>query len=202
VNRITVRLAVLLGGLLPLNLAAQQATITGRVLAGDQAVANQPVSLHRVTSAGGNTLAVDTTGADGRFELRYDAVPGDALHFVATRYEGKLYIGETFRQPISGEYRVPVGPGATPIELGETTRTPGESAVPEDRSGRTAGLVVIAIAVLILGGIVAVTARPRAPHARRLLVEIAQLDNREEQSAQPNYADQRAELIRRLRESV
>jgi hypothetical protein len=202
VNRIAVRLVVLLGGLLPLHLSAQQATISGRVFAGDKPVANQPVSLHRVTGGGGSTLAVDTTAADGRFDLSYDPAQSDAVHFVATRFEGKLYIGDTFRQPITGEYRLPVGPGATPIELGEATRAPAEGTPARDPAGQTAGLWVIAISVLVLGGIVALTARPRTPHSRRLLVEIAQLDNREEQSAQPDYTTQRAELIRRLRESV
>jgi hypothetical protein len=202
VNRTAVRLAVLLAGLLPLQLAAQQVTITGRVVAGAQPVANQPVSLHRVASGGGATLAVDTTAADGRFELRYQPAQDGSIHFVATRYEGKLYIGETFRQPISGEYRLPVGPGATPIELGEATRTPGQATPAVDPAGQRAGLWVIVIAVIVLGGILLLTARSRAPHARRLLVEIAQLDNREEHSAQPDYTAQRAELIRRLRESV
>jgi hypothetical protein len=187
--------------LLPLSVTAQQRMITGRVVAGSQPVANQPVSLHRVTNAGGSTISVDTTAADGSFQLPFDSFQGEALHFVATRWEGQLYIGDTFRQPVSGEYRLAVGPGVTPIEVGDAVRTTPE-APPVDRSGQTAGLVVILVAALVLGGIIAWAARPRPAQVRRLLLEIAALDNRHDQATLGNYDVQRSELLRRLRESA
>lgn len=200
-SRTTVRLSILLSGLLPLSAAAQERTITGRVLAAGQPVANQTVALHRVSNSGGSTIAVDTTAADGRFQLRFEPVPGEAIHFVGTRWEGQLFIGETFRQLPTGEYLLPVGPGATPIDLGEAARATPEP-VPADRSARSAGLIVILVATLVLGGIVSWAAWPRPSHARRLLREIAELDNRHADAALTNYEVQRSDLLRRLRESA
>lgn len=196
----TLHRQVLLAGLLPLNVAAQE-RIVGRVVAGSQPVADQLVSLHRVTNEGGSTISVDTTAADGSFELRFDSFQGNGLHFVATRWQGQLYIGETFRQPVTGEYRLAVGPGATPIELGEAVRSQPE-APPLDRSGRLAGLMVILVSTVVLAAIVGWAARPRPAHARRLLLEIAQLEERHAQDTLSNYDLQRAELLRRLREST
>ena len=193
-------LPILLSAALPLSTPAQQ-VIRGRVLAGSQPVPRQPVSLHRVTSTGGSTLATDTTADDGLFEMRYDPGVGEAVFFVATRYEDELYIGETFRQPIGGEYRVAVGPGATPINLGTATG-PAQPPRPPEKSTRTAGMMVIVVATLVLGGIVLLAARPRAANTRRLLVQIADLDNRNTEAPVTNYQLLRSDLLRRLRESA
>jgi hypothetical protein len=200
VNRTTLHLSMLLAGLLPLRVAAQESTITGRVLAADQPVANQTVALHRVTGAGGTTISVDTTAADGRFELHFEPVQGEAIHFVGTRWEGQLFIGPTFRQPPSGEYRLPVGPGATPIKMAEEFDQPSEA--PADRAGQFAGLMVILVTSVLVGSIVWWAAWPRPSHARRLMLEIAELDNRHAQTALTNYEVQRSDLLRRLRESA
>jgi hypothetical protein len=185
---------------LPLPGAAQQ-VIRGRVFAGAQPVPNQPVSLHRVTATGGATLAVDTTADDGLFEMRYEPGAGEAVFFVATRYEDQLYIGETFRQPFQGEYRVPVGPGATPIDLSATSG-PAQPPAPQNDSSRTAGMMVILVSAIVLGGLVLLAARPRAANTRRLLVEIADLDNRNDEAPVTNYKLLRSDLLRRLRESA
>lgn len=182
-------------------LPAQQAPVlNGRVMAGLNAVANQPVSLHRVTGSGGNTLATDTTDADGRFVLPLGAPAGnDGVLFVATRYEGKLYIGDTFRNDPPPGYALRVGPGATPIELG-TSASPPPAAAPT-RTNR-AGITVLLVSAILLGGIFFLAVRRRAVSGRQLLVEIADLDNRNEVTALPGYSQQRAELVRRLRESA
>ncbi len=185
------------------SLAAQEPRVLiGRVMAGMTAVPNQPVTLHRVSTSGGNTLATDTTDADGRFELKLDAATNpEGVHFVATRYEGKLYIGDTFRNDLPAGYALRVGPGATPIELG----TPNPGAAPATASppkSSSAGLAVLAVAAILFGGIFFLAARRRGASGRQLLVEIADLDNRHAKSAQPRYEQDRAELLRRLRESA
>ena len=181
---------------------AQTKHIEGQVRAGAAAIANQPVSLHRVTNQGGSTIATDTTDRAGRFSFDYDPEGGEAIHFVATRYEGQLYIGETFRDaPTAGEYIVAVGPNATPINLGPAVGTTPPPR-PADPASRRAGAAVIAAVVSLSVLIVYLVSRRKTSPTRRLLVEIADLDNRHEARAISDYHEQRNELLRRLRESA
>ena len=182
--------------------AAQARTLQGRVLAGSQPVANQPVTLHRVTSTGGETLGVDTTDAQGRFSLRYEPA-GEAIHFGATRYEDQLYIGETFRDaPATADYSIAVGPGATPIDMGPPSATAATPPTPPDETSRKAGLMIVAIVGLTALAIVGFALSRRTDPMRRLLIEVADLDNRHEQTPIADYDTQRAELLRRLRETA
>ena len=186
---------------------AQYPAVIGRVLAGSQPVPNQLVSLHRVTEAGGSTVATDTTDETGQFELRLDGAQSGGVQFVATRYEGQLYIGDTFRDNPPAPYIVSVGPGATPVDFGAgtpgATTPPAQVApTPVGPDSKGAGAAVIAIAAGILAAILFLTSRQGTPPARRLLVEIADLDNRNEQAPVSKYEEQRAELLRRLRESA
>ena len=193
----TIAVMALCAGVLP---AQQSQLLNGRVMAGLDAVPNQPVSLHCVTASGGNTLATDTTDADGRFVLPIGTpADGDGVLFVATRYEGKLYIGDTFRNDPPPGYALRVGAGATPIELGTPAAGPPAVAPTETNA---AGLAVLIVSAVLLGGVFFLATRGRAVSGRRLLVEIADLDNRNEASAQPSYPQRRAELLRRLRESA
>ncbi len=183
--------------------AAQESlTLRGKVWAGNGPVAGQPVALHRVTAAGGQTISADTTAEDGSFSLTLDTLNAEGVNFVATRYQGKLYIGDTFRGELPVEYMLPVGPGATPLDFGPAaTSTPVAPA----RQSQTAGFIIIlgaVIALIALIGLIALGARRRAPPLRQLLVEIADLDNRHEVVPIPLYAQQREELLRRLRESA
>jgi hypothetical protein len=175
--------------------------LRGRVLAGGQPVANQSVALHRVTQAGeGFTLDQAVTDSLGRFELRLDSVgAGDGVMFAASRYQGELYIGQTFRQLPASEYELLVGPGATPIDLNAAATE--ESSTPSPDHPR-AGLTVILVGIILLSTIFGLALRNRIPPERRLLVEIAQLDNRNAATPLPRYEEQRAELVRRLRESA
>jgi hypothetical protein len=153
-----------------------------------------------VTSSGGSTLDGDTTDAQGRFSLTLDGLGGEAVLFVATRYQGELYIGDPIRSVPTGEYVVKVGPGATPIDL-TTAPAPQPTVAVQPESNR-AGLIVVVVSLILLGSILALAARPRVPPGRRLLVEIAELDNRHAATPLANYEQQRAELLRRLRESA
>jgi hypothetical protein len=122
-----------------------------------------------------------------------------ALHFVATRYQGKLYTGEIMRDEFPESYLLRVGPGATPLDFG-----PAAAPAPAvaKRQSPVTGLAIVAGALLALGGIIALATKRRAPVQRQLLVEIADLDNRNEDAPIPQYAQQREELLRRLRESA
>ena len=181
-------------------LAAQEKPVLrGRVLAGGQPVANQPVALHRVNNeAEGFTLDNTVTDKEGKFELTIDTLGLPGVLFAAARYEGKLYIGQTFRTLPTAEYTLLVGPGATPIDL-DNPPPPDEPVGPDNYP---AGLAVIAVGVVVMSLIFGFALRQRIPPERRLLVEIAELDNRNATNPVARYEEQRAELVRRLRESA
>lgn len=183
------------------SLSAQQTNVLrGRVVAGGQPVADQPVALHRVTSDDGRTISADTTAADGTFELMLDTAGLPGLRFVATRYQSELYIGEMFRDELPADYVLRVGPGGTPLNLGAATTSRPAPRPP--RESNSAGIVIIVVAAIGLAGLLLFAARPRRSPIRQLLVEIADLDNRNEVSPLAQYDRQRAELLRRLRESA
>jgi hypothetical protein len=180
--------------------AQNKPVLRGRVLAGGQPVANQPVALHRVTNEGeGFTLDTTTTDLAGRFELQIDTLGLPGVLFAAARYQGELYIGQTFRSVPTSEYQLMVGPGATPIDL--DTPPPDDTAPPGPDNPR-AGLAVIAVGVVLLSLVFGFALRHRIPPERRLLLEIAELDNRNATTPVARYEEQRAELVRRLRESA
>lgn len=182
--------------------SAQQRTLKGRVLAGSQPVAGQAVTLHRVTDGGGETLATDTTDAQGGFSFEY-APAGEAIHFGATRYQNQLYIGETFREaPVQPDYTISVGPGATPINLGPVRPEAAAQPPPADNSARKAGIMIVVTVALLGVSIFAFAMSRRTDPRRRLLIEVADLDNRHADAPLDNYEAQRAELLRRLRETA
>jgi hypothetical protein len=186
-------------------LSAQQATaLTGRVLAGGQPVTGQPVMLHHVTAAGGSTVSVDTTDTEGRFSLATNGARSPGVSFVGTRYEDKLYIGELIRDVLPSDYVVRVGPGATPVEFGPAAPTPPAVAAQSRPQPRPPGIAAIVIGLLGVGTLlwIASAGARRTPESRRLLIEVAELDNRHEATEIPAYAQRRAELLRRLRESA
>ena len=61
---------------------------------------------------------------------------------------------------------------------------------------------MLLVSAILLGGIFFLAMRRQSVSGRQLLVEIADLDNRNEVTALPSYTQQRAELLRRLRESA
>lgn len=182
--------------------AAAQTPLRGRVIAGNAPVPNQVVTLHRVSDSGeGGTLAEDTTAADGSFEVMTGAIDTSAVYFVATVYENELYIGDTFQSDYTGQYNLPVGPGATPIHIDPPSSQAGPENLqtPEDR---IAGIIVILAGILSVGAIVWIFVRPRPSPIRPLFLEIARLD--EEYEQQPSEANRarRAELVRKIREAA
>ena len=92
-----------------------------------------------------------------------------------------------------------VGPGGTPLNVGAAART---QLPPPVRETNTAGTVIIVLTALGLGGLLLFATRRRRSPLRQLLVEIADLDNRNEITPLPHYDRLRADLLQRLRESA
>src|SRR5690606_8973531 len=91
--------------------AAQERTLPGRVVdPSDRPVAGLEVFLHRVTDEGAGIVATDTTDAAGQFALGVQGDSGEAIFFVAARWEGQLNIGPMMRSPVpQADYVLRVG---------------------------------------------------------------------------------------------
>lgn len=199
---VTAVFAVLSGSIA---LAQQPWTLEGRVLdAAGNPVAGQNVLLHRVTSAGGGSIASDTTDATGRFSLRPASPPSsDAVVFAAARFQDEVFVGAMLRAPFesAGEYVLQVGVAANSVSaLFNAPVAAQPQALPGSATGsplRWALAIIPALALAGVGGYMLL--RSRAPERRRLLLAIARLD---EEAADPHSEEYRAErerLLDRLR---
>ncbi len=185
--------------------AAQQAGartgLVGRVIdAEGRAVADLAVSVHRVSQTGGEEVARSTTDADGRFELAFDTKsPG--TYFVATRYEGGLYVGPMFRELDEAPDDYVLVVGRDPIAIGAGPA--GATAPPPAPPTWPLLLLIGAIGAGVV--IFPVVARRNGPRAvRTLLHELAILEERRAAGriGDAEYADARAVLRERLHERI
>lgn len=192
------------------------APLAGQVVdSAGKPVSGQHVTLHRVDRESGAMVDSAVTDAQGRFTVRLPAetaAADTALYFVATRWQGQLYIGTPFKRPIpAGTYSVQVG--VNPVEMGSAAGAgqggteQAQAPPPPGPSSSTAARWFL-VAMLALVGLGAIgyalvgSARERAAHRRRvLLARIAELDERAA-AAPPDEADrlrdQRAELVSQL----
>lgn len=192
---------------------AAQAPLSGTVVdSAGKPVAGQRVTLHEVTQASGAMVDSALTDAQGRFSVRVPAVRDtNTIFFVATRWQGELYIGTPFRPPVPAGAAYTVTVGVNPVQMGPVGGgmgggAPGGPQPPPPASPGTTrwflvamlGLVALAAVIYGLAGV----ARDRAEQRRReLLLRIAQLDERvaatggEEASA---LRRERAELMAQL----
>ncbi|HEX2166307.1 MAG TPA: carboxypeptidase-like regulatory domain-containing protein [Longimicrobiales bacterium] len=178
--------------------AAQQpaGSISGTITGPDNApIANQTVVLHRVQATTGATVAETMTAGDGSFTL---SIPGiadtTALYFVATRYEGELYIGPPFRagEQVSEAQVIQVGvPGTSATAMLEGGGTVLPQPVGRAATNRNWLLLAIPLVGVAAVAIYALIPRSHVPRDRALLIRIAELDERMS-SAQH---DQRAPLF-------
>jgi hypothetical protein len=196
---------------------AQDLVLTGRVLGPTgEPVGEQAVLLHRVAQGGGALLARGTTDALGRFTVRADDDGGsEGVYFVATRYEGELYIGPLRRPPFAAdeEYIVQVGiPGVGDIR-GLSAATNPPSANPEAASpplasrsadtpaappGRAFGVALLLTAIGV-GALLSI--RSGGPsRRRRALIRVAELDERNAGDASAEQTRRRNALLRRATE--
>ena len=155
--------------------ARGQNTIRGRVH--DEKGGPVPrieVLLHRVTVAGGGgTVAADTSDADGAFTLvAPPETDSAAIFFVAVREGGELFMGEMMRLPFPDTLEYLIEAGDDPVRL-------AEPVAPEDRR---AGLFVILGGAVLVAGVLLFAFRRRVPKHRRLLVELANLDDKDKSS--------------------
>lgn len=186
-------------------LHAQTPVIRGQVVDPDGApVAGVAVTLHHVDATGGREVGRATTGDDGRFEIRIADTPGDGIFFVATRHEGSLYMGGTFRDlaEVDSDYVILVG--ASPVGTGGIALP---APPPEPNANWVVGLVIGLIGVGFV--IWPLVNRRGAASQRALLAELARLE--EEWSAlgpdapadvARGYASRREALRSRLRASA
>lgn len=202
---------LVIGLALPLAAAAQapQVAAGGRVLGPDtMPLAGQDVVLHRVDEAGGSTIAEVVTDEAGRFAMSAAAgADTSAVYFVAARHDGELYIGPPFKPgaPGSMDQVIQVGvPGmSASAMLGQAQ---GGSVLPQT-GGRPATSRTWLLLLVPLLGVAAVAVfmlipRTSIPQQRRLLIRVAELDERATAAA-PAERDElrtaRAEIMARLR---
>lgn len=191
--------------------APEQQTFEGRVIGPDgDAVSELAVLLHRVTNQSGAQLARSVTTEDGRFTFKYEA-PSDAggVYFVATRYDGRVYVGPMLRAPFvnAGDYEMQVGvPGVGDVEalMGRSSSTAmtgsGSPASPPPAPGALFVAVMLSAAILVGGLLVVRGTGP--PSRRRMLIQLAELDEAGPSGASSSaVARRRRELLRRAREA-
>ncbi|HEX6134824.1 MAG TPA: carboxypeptidase-like regulatory domain-containing protein [Longimicrobiales bacterium] len=161
--------------------AQDDGAVRGQIFdAGNAPLAGQRVVLHRVRNAEGATVAETVTGDAGEFEMRLPADPDtSAIYFVATSFDGELYIGAPFRAgadvpPQIVQVGVP-GTSASAL-LGGGMTQPGAVAVPPtSRSWLLFAIPLLGIAAVVIYMLVP---RGRMPAERALLIRVAELDER------------------------
>ena len=89
-------------------------------------VPRQQLSLHRVNETGGAMVDSATTDAQGRFSAKVPAeTDTTAVFFVATRWNGQLYIGTPFKPPAQPGATYTVTVGVNPVNMGPPTGARG-----------------------------------------------------------------------------
>jgi len=182
-------------------LTAQEMRITGRVVdTAGVAVSGLGVVLHRVDDSGGARIAEGVSDETGGFALAAPGQPaGEAVYFVATRVDGKLYIGPFVRPPIDAVEDYTVVVGGEPIDPGGVALPAQDDtgAVAPARSRRWALALVPTLALAAVAIVAATRSRGPSEH-RRLLIRIARLDDASTSPAGEAQDEERARLVERL----
>ncbi len=181
-------------------------------------VADQRLTLHRVDAAGGAMVDSATSDAQGRFLVHVPAERDTgAVFFVATRWQGQLYIGAPFKPPVPGGVAYSVVVGVNPVNMGPAGGdaaggaeagaggAAGAAAAPSDTGTVARWFLAVILALVALGAIAYAllgAARERDRERRReLLARIAALDERAERAAgdeATRLERERAELLAEL----
>ena len=175
-----------------------QTTMSGRVIdAANRPVPNAEVLLHAINESSGSQVDQDTSRSDGRFDLRVSSTDPKSIYFVAVTHNGQLFMGDMLRPPFPANKEYIVQVGVNPVDFGTgATAAPADTPRPQ-KDGNTAGVLVIVIAVGVIGSIAFVALRRRPPEHRRLLVELARLED--EIAAKPDAVLQKRRLELRER---
>lgn len=182
-------------------------------------VADQRLTLHRVDAVGGAMVDSATSDAQGRFLVHVPAERDTgAVFFVATRWQGQLYIGAPFKPPVPAGAAYNVVVGVNPVNMGPAGgdaaggaqaapggATAGASPPSSDTAAVARWFLAVILALVALGAIAYAllgAARERDRERRReLLARIAALDERAERARGDEAARlerQRAELLAEL----
>lgn len=181
--------------------ASAQTKLTGKVIDPQgKPVPNLEVSLHGVDNENGTEFDHDTTDANGQFTMNAKEDP-KLVYFVAVVWEKQLYVGEMLKTPFPPNQDYVVQVGVDPVNLGPQAETP--TVTPEAKmQERSAGLAVIlaSLALIALVAYVVITRRP--PARRRMLLELARLEDEMANSGDDERLQKRrSELRSRLRAS-
>ena len=175
-------------------------------------LAGQAVVLHRVTGSAGVTVASDSSDADGSFRLHVQDADADvdAVYFLASRYNGELYIGDAFKAPFDSTVlrAVRVGTPETSARnlVTDAAREIMPPAPPPPDPTRWLLWILPVLAITALA-VTTMIGRGRVPERRRALHAIAQLDEAHASSTHSTVDDsayhaRRAELLARLARSA
>lgn len=163
--------------------------LSGRALGPDgEPLGHIPVVLHRVGEEGGAFVATDTTNPEGRFRFMFEA-DDSAVHFVALRYEDRMYIGPAVHgggDP--GDYVVRVEPGSEAGAIasalsGPRSATPAGSPTVGAGAGTARGsdegafILVGLLALAATGAFLIAAPRYRRNRTRDALIELATAEN-------------------------
>ncbi len=167
-------------------------------------LAGLTVMLHNVTPGGGSLLGETTTAESGAFAFPADTTaPDGSVYFAAVRVAGQLYIGEMLRAPLTADaraYAIIVGPEGRLPPIGPAATTPVRA--PQSDDSRRNVLIVFGSFLAAASVIALLLARGRGmPQRRRLLIEIAELDERHAATPEDEvlWRQRRGELLDELR---
>jgi hypothetical protein len=181
--------------------AKAQTRLAGRVIdPSGKPVANLEVSLHGVDNENGTEFDHDTTDADGRFTMEAKEDP-KLVYFVAVVWEKQLYVGEMLRTPFPPNQDYIVQVGIDPVNLSPEAENP--TVTPEEKKQeRSAGLAVILASLALIALIAYVVMTRRPPARRRMLLELARIEDEIAKGENDERLQKRrSELRTRLRAS-
>ena len=199
--------------------AAQAPPLAGQVVdSAGKPIPDQHVTLHRVDQSSGAMVDSAVSDAGGRFTVHLPTMASaqdtGAVYFVATRWQGQLYIGAPFKRAAAPTSAYVVTVGVNPVQMGPVGGEGAGGSMPATQpaaptsSGNTGrwflasilGLVALgAVLYALIGG----TRERSAVRRRVLLARIAELDERAENVTPHEEArlrEQRAELVSQLTE--
>jgi hypothetical protein len=186
---------------------AQDLAVRGQVIGPDNAgVPDQRVVLHRVDGGGGATIAEATSGPAGEFELRAPPTADTTgVYFVAARYDGELYIGPPFRPGDAATLDHVIQVGIPSMSATSMLADDGMGTLPMPRPSSARNWLLLVIPALGVAGVIlyVLLGRRSIPAGRRLLIRVAELDERMDASNEAQrevLLEERQRLIAQLRE--
>ena len=179
-----------------------QTKIPGKVIDPEgKPVSGIEVLLHGVGEKSGSQIDKDTTKSDGSFQVNVNTPDPNLVYFVAVVWNGQLFVGDMMRPPFPSNQEYIVQVGVNPVDLGQSQQNAAPPPSPqEQQKDRSNGIIVVIVAVVVISLAGFLLWRRRPPAHRRVLVQLARLED--EIESHPDDArlqKRRAELRTRLR---